>query len=173
VEVAITIVRVLGNFVNEIDSYGISLRHEVEILRSAPMSYLYQALVLLPMKNHPSLDLIKERIQKVFKLITPTARMSIRADRLTITIDDWEMNIQSHSDAKTIAASQNIVRSYLEEEDPLQTDLANYGCHIEVNCDPDVDPQMNHFNYYVSVLNALANFHGAIIFNPITQGFIE
>lgn len=172
-EVAITIVRVLGDFVNEIDSYGISLRHEVEILRSAPMSYLYQALVMLPMKNHPSLDLIKERIQQVLKLITPAAKMSVRADRLTITIDDWEINIQPSSDPSKIVTSQNIVRSHLEEEDPIQTDLANYGCHIEVNCDPDVDPQMNYFNYYVAVLDALANFHGAIIFNPITQGFIE
>jgi hypothetical protein len=137
------------------------------------MSYLYQALVMLPMKNHPSLDLIKERIQQMFKLITPAAKMSVRADRLTITIDDWEMNIQSSSDAKTIAASQNILKLCLEENDPSQTDLTTVGCQIEVNCDPDKDPNMNHFSYYVSVLDALANFRGAIIFNPITQGFIE
>jgi hypothetical protein len=138
------------------------------------MSYLYQALVMLPTKNHPSIDLIKERIQQVFKLITPAARMSIQANRLTISIDDWDMNIQSSSDPHTIVASKNLVRLCLEEEDDSsKTDLTAVGCQIEVNCDPDTDPQMNNFNYYVSVLDALANFHGAIVFNPLTNGFIE
>jgi hypothetical protein len=138
------------------------------------MSYVYQALVMLPTQNQPSFDRITDLLHQVFDRVAPTAQIDIRADLVTIAIDDWEMNISPHNDANTVVEAQTIARSYLAEDDPLSaTDLENYGFHLEVNCAPDEDPHMDRFRYYVSVLEALANFPGAIIFNPITKGFIE
>ncbi len=135
------------------------------------MSYVYQALVMLPNENQPSLDLIKEQLQQVFERIDPLASIRVKLDRLIIAIDDWQMNIRPNSSPDTIVTSQEIADLYLDEDDLRRSDLANYGFHIEVDSTPD--PQMDRFKYYVSVLDALANFPGAIVFNPSTKGFIE
>lgn len=139
------------------------------------MSYVYQALVMLPTQHQPSLARITELLQQVFDRVAPAAQIDVRADnRVTIAIDDWEMNIHPHNDANTVVASQIIARAYLETDNSISaTDLENYGFYLEVNCAPDEDPNMNRFRYYVSVLEVLANFPGAIIYNPITKGFIE
>jgi hypothetical protein len=151
--------------------YRSSINDEVKSSRSNPMSYLYQAVVMLPTENQPTLDRIKDRLQKVFERVDPIACIRINLDRLIIAIDDWQMNIYPQSSPDTIAASQNIADLYLEADDPQKSELANYGLHIEVSCHPD--PQMDRFKYYVCVLDALADFPGAIVFNPSTKGFIE
>lgn len=134
------------------------------------MSYVYQALIMLPNEDRPSLDRIKEILQKLLAL-DPIARIKVQLDRAIVAIDDWQMSIQLQDSPHTIAAAQKIAELYLEEDDPRRLAIGNYSYHIEIDCQPD--PQMNRFKYYVSVLDALANFPGAIIFNPLTNGFIE
>jgi hypothetical protein len=135
------------------------------------MSYSYQAFVMLPTENSPSLDLVQQQIHQRFDGANPPAQIAIESDCLTITVEDWQLRITANSDPSVLAESQEIAATHLEPEDPNQSILATYGFRLEISCDED--PNMDYFNYHIYALEALSEFPGAIVFDPSTTGFIE
>jgi hypothetical protein len=135
------------------------------------MSYSYQAFVMLPTENSPSPDLVKQQIQQRFDLANPVAQIAIEPNHITITVEDWQLRIATNGDPYVLIESQEIAAAHLESDDPKQAELATYGFRLEISCDED--PNMDYFNYYIYVLEALSGFPGAIVFDPSTTGFIE
>ena len=143
------------------------------------MSYSYQAFVMLPTENSPSPECVKDRLQQVFhasqerlgEQVNPEPQIAIDSDCLTISIEDWQMRIYLNCDPCVSIESQDIAATHLESADPKQAALSTCGFRLELSC--DLDPHLDRFNYYINVLEALATFPGAIIFNPSTTGFIE
>ncbi len=135
------------------------------------MSYSYQAFIMLPTENSPSPESVKDRLQPVFDTVNPMAQFAIEPDCLIISIDNWQIRIYSNNDPSVLLESQEIAAEHLEPEDPKQSALSRCGFRLEVSC--DVDPNMDRFNYYIHVLEALTTFPNAIVFDPTTTGFIE
>jgi phosphoribosylaminoimidazole carboxylase (NCAIR synthetase) len=135
------------------------------------MSYSYQAFVMLPTENPPSLDLVKQHIHQRVDGANPPARIAIESDYITITVEDWQLRIAANCAPDVLVEAQEIAAKHLEPEDPKRTMLATYGFRLEISCDED--PNMDYFNYYIYALEALSGFPGAIVFDPSTTGFIE
>ena len=140
----------------------------------------YQAKILLPSQDVPDLDSVKTKLQQVCDRIKAHTRLeSDRSNCLTISIsapendppEDWLMRVYTNHEPHVLVESQEIAAAYMEPDDPRQAALATYGFRLEVSC--DTDPDMDRFNYYVYVIEALASFPGAIVFDPTTTGFIE
>ncbi len=134
------------------------------------MSYSYQAWIMLPTDNSPSSECVKNRLQEVFDRVNPAAVFTIKPDYLIISIEDWQIQIYLNHDPAVLAESQEIAELYLEPNDPQKSALVNYGFRLEISCDRDRN--LERFSYYIFVLEALETFAGAIVFNPITTGFI-
>jgi hypothetical protein len=135
------------------------------------MSYSYQAFVMLPTEHSPSPDLVKQQIQQRFDLANPLAQIEIEPDYITITVEDWQMRVCANSDPSVLEEAQEIAAKHLEPDDPKQAALVTYGFRLEISCDED--PNMDYFNCYIYVLEALSEFPDAIVFDPSTTGFIE
>ncbi len=140
----------------------------------------YQALVMLPTQNAPSLESIAEMLHNRFaltrdRLVDSTAAPpqieATEADSLTISIADWQIHLHPNRDPSVLAEAQEIAALYLEPDDRRKTILPTYDFRIEIACDPD--PTMERFNYYVYVIETLETIPGAIVFDPTTTGFIE
>jgi hypothetical protein len=126
---------------------------------------------MLPTDNSPSLDRVKDLLQPVLEHVNPMTQFAIESDFISISIEDWQMRIWANSDPSVLIESQEIAAAHLEPEDPNQSTLLTYGFRLEISC--DLDPNLDRFNYYIHVLEALETLPGAIIFNPSTAGFIE
>ncbi len=135
------------------------------------MSYSYQAFVMLPTENSPSPDLVKQQIQQRVDGVNPPAQIAIEPDYITITVEDWQLQISANGDPYVLEEAVEIAAAHLEPEDPKRAILATYGFRLEISCDED--PNMDYFNYYIYALEALSEFPGAIVFDPSTTGFIE
>ena len=135
------------------------------------MSYSYQAFVMLPTENSPAPDAVKQQIQQRFDLAHPVAQIAIEPDYITITIEDWQLRISANGDPYVLEEAQEIATQHLELGDPKRAALATYSFRLEISCDED--PNMDYFNCYIYVLEALSEFPGAIVFDPSTTGFIE
>ncbi len=132
----------------------------------------YQAFIMLPAQKAPSIELVKDRLLQVFdRLEVPTQVEIITANRLTISVPDWQMRVNINADPSVLVEARSIAAAHMEPDDSRKQTLATYDFRIEIDCDPD--PRMERFNYYVHVLDALQIFPGAIVFDPTTTGFIE
>jgi hypothetical protein len=126
---------------------------------------------MLPTENSPSPDLVKQQIQQRFDLADPPVQIAIEPDYITITIEDWQMRISANGDPYVLEEAQEIAAKHLEPDDPNRAILATHGFRLEISCDEDLN--MDYFNCYIYVLEALSEFPGAIVFDPSTTGFIE
>jgi hypothetical protein len=140
----------------------------------------YQAFIMLPAQTAPSIELVRDRLQQVFDRIEAGTRIETTApNRLNIAIssgkdeanEDWQMCVCTNSEPSVLIEAQEIAAAHMESDDPRKPILATYDFRIEIGCDPD--PSMDRFNYYVHILDSLEKLPGAIVFDPITTGFIE
>ncbi len=140
----------------------------------------YQAFIMLPGQNAPSIDRVREQLQQVFDRVNAAVSIETVAPNLiNIAIsqgesgasEDWQMRVWTNSDPAVLIEAQEIAAEHMEHDDPRLAILATYDFRIEICCDPD--PTMDRFNYYVYVLESLETLPGAIVFDPTTTGFIE
>jgi hypothetical protein len=83
--------------------------------------------------------------------------------KLKLASGDWEIHLTLISGAQVLEESQDIEEKIGGDED----DLGIASCDRRVEVASDIpDPEMDHFNHYLLVIEVLQSFKGVIAVDP-------
>lgn len=129
----------------------------------------YSQMVLLCSSEAIDLDQIERRLAAdipgvgLYRSAIPG-----RSEFLELTWDDWGIAVGYESGDVVAEESQEIAQAYAEFR-PDREAIAQCRQRIVVNSAPD--PEMEHFNDFVFVLESLEKFPGAVLFDPQNESF--
>ena len=99
------------------------------------------------------------------KLAARLPDFSIAQDdqRLTLTSEDWEIHLVLNTGPEVIQEARTLEEGIGGAEDDLG--ITSCDRRVEVASDVD-DPEMAHFNDYLTVIEVLKSFRGVIAVDP-------
>jgi hypothetical protein len=120
---------------------------------------MYQAQLLLKKDNDFSFAKVRERLAPKF----PEATWTDGSWSLVMTTSDWEIAFQEVGGPEVLQESQHIAEQITGEED----DQGIGTCERRVELRSDVpDPELEHFEKFQNVLEAMRTFQGTILVDP-------
>jgi hypothetical protein len=125
----------------------------------------YQALILLPSDTDASLQKAETELHAFFdklkgdKLRGVHIQSETQNSWVVLTINGWKLFIRLSTATGNQEESQEIA-DRLGTQCPVDLRLKPYGARFEITSDPD--PNMDYFNDYVFVVEALSSFEGAV-----------
>lgn len=120
---------------------------------------MYQAHLLL----EPGTDFTFEEAQKRLAARFPGFTLQSGAGALVLAHGDWEIHLRFNSGPDVLADSQALAERISGQEDGR--DIASIDRRVEIASDVP-DPEMDHFNDYLTVLETLQTFRGVIAVDP-------
>jgi hypothetical protein len=93
----------------------------------------------------------------------PGSTVAQAGERLTLAKEDWEIHLTLRQGPEVLAESRTIAEHIGGAED----ELGITRCDRRVEVESDVpDPEMDHFNDYLTVIEVLVSFGGVIGVDP-------
>ena len=136
----------------------------------------YSAFALLPPEADADGSKIAEILSQYFKGSEPIKEMrktmgqsSVMHWAIRLRWHHWRMQIALNTNSDILEDSRKIAQEYGQGRSDSDI-IASCDRRIEVLCEPD--PNGDHFNDYVSVLEALEKIPGAILFDPEAECLI-
>jgi len=120
---------------------------------------MYQAFGLLKLDSDFNLDAAAKRLAEKF----PDYSVLHNDKKLTMSSGDWEIWLSLNLGPEVLQQSRDIEEKIGGDEDDIG--LATCTRRVEVNSDTP-DPEMEHFNDYLSVIEILKSFQGLIAVDP-------
>ena len=120
---------------------------------------MYHAYGLLLPPSDFTLAAAAQKLASVF----PGFELAQREVRLTLAKDDWEIHLTLEEGPEVLEESHRIAEHVGGGEDELGIGT----CNRRVDVASDVpDPEMDHFNDYLQVIEMLQTFKGVIPVDP-------
>jgi hypothetical protein len=121
---------------------------------------MYQAYLLLKADTDFTFAEARKRLAERF----PEAAFTEDANSLAMVTDDWDIAFTMNAGANVLAES----RLFAEQITGTEDDQQGIGtCQRRVEISSDVpDPEMDHFDQYLKVLDAMQSFQGVIAIDP-------
>ena len=139
---------------------------------------MYEALILLPHANVRLED--AQHLLEVRFAADAAIRVSRRSGRVEVRVQKWvlkvALNLESHVPEEASEIAQMLQTNQCTASSPevleraRNAPLETYPARLEVSSQPD--PNMDHFNMYLFVLEALAALEGSIAFDPSSAMFV-
>jgi hypothetical protein len=120
---------------------------------------MYQAYLLLEPANDFSLAAAADRLAEKF----PGFAVTRTNDGLVLSSEDWEIGLRMNSGPEVLEESQRIAEHVSGQDDGR--DIASIDRRVEIASDVP-DPEMDHFNDYLMVIETLQTFRGVIAVDP-------
>lgn len=120
---------------------------------------MYQAYGLLK----PDSDFTMVAAATKLKVKLPKFSIEQTDQRVTLSSADWEIHLTLNADAQVLEESRAIEEHIGGDEDDIG--LATCNRRVEVFSDI-ADPEMEHFDDYLSVIEVLQSFKGVIAVDP-------
>jgi len=120
---------------------------------------MYQAFGLLKPDSDFTLTETAKRLAEKF----PAFSVVHSGEKLTLSSEDWEIQLTLVTSPQVLQESREIEEKIGGDEDNLG--ISNCDRRVEVVSDTP-DPELNHFNDYLSVIEVLQSFKGIIAVDP-------
>jgi hypothetical protein len=121
----------------------------------------YRRTVLIPTSADIRFADVVARMQQKFARITSVAVSQIQPHQLRIQASDWYLDIYWEDDAQVMEESTEIARYFASEE--CRSNVKS--CAQRITTAATADPNMDHFNDYVFVLEVLESLPGVYQFD--------
>jgi hypothetical protein len=126
---------------------------------------MYLAFGLLQPGNDFTIDAAAARLATRF----PDATISREGDQVTVSQDEWEMELALATGPHVLAESVEIAEKIGGGEDA--GDIASCASRVEIWSETP-DPMMEHFNEFLFVVEVLQSFRGLIAVDPKEPAFM-
>lgn len=120
---------------------------------------MYSAFGLLKLENDFSMSEAAKRLAAKF----PAYAVDQNADGIVVSSADWEIHLTVNESSAVLDESREMAEHIGGAEDAK--DIAACATRVELASDTP-DPQMEHFNDYLLVLEVLQSFKGLIAVDP-------
>lgn len=121
---------------------------------------MYQAFGLL----RPDSDFTLEAAAKKLMAKLPTYKVEHTGDRIAVSTDDWGIELVLNS-APSVAEESREMAVHIAGSEADGKEIASCDRRVEVSSDVP-DPEMEHFNDYLFVVEVLQSFKGVIAVDP-------
>jgi hypothetical protein len=133
------------------------------------MGYNYYRLTaFIPPTSTITFAQIAERIRKYIGAADGVS-VSLVENKVSISYEGWSLRVYWEDQSHVIAESQDFANHRLTPE-AHRAFIAS--CNRRITTGADVDPDMDHFNDYVLVINALKSFAEFVIHDDNTNEFL-
>lgn len=129
--------------------------------------YYYQYLILLPSDVALSMKDLTEKIDSLLKEMDDRYTISLTANKITVTINDWRLYLSFHNEPHVLMEAKEIARFCKDERAKL---LEGVTQRLEMSA--EVDSGMDYFHVAMILLENLQSSLDAIIFDPSDQSFL-
>jgi hypothetical protein len=127
----------------------------------------YQTIILIPANVQLAFAEVVHPLKHHFAEIKHPAEFMLEGDKLTIQMDDdWALYVNWLNDVRIEA---NEIADWFAKDRPDQDVIASTDRFISTS--GDQDPNMDHFNDYVYVLEVLEDLPNVYVFDPINGEF--
>src|SRR5262245_22600963 len=120
---------------------------------------MYHAQGLLLPTSDFTLDAAAKKLAGVF----PKLKQELTGQRLSLSSDDWEIHLTLQVGPEVLQDSMRIADHIGGADEELG--IAKCGRRVDVATDYP-DPEMDHFNDYLKVIEVLQSFQGVIAVDP-------
>ena len=120
---------------------------------------MYRAFGLLQPGTDFTTDAAAARLAARF----PDATVSHEGDQVTVSKDDWEMELELMTGPHVLIESGEIAEKIGGDDDAR--DIARCARRVEMWSETP-DPMMVHFNEYLQVVEVLQSFRGLVAVDP-------
>jgi hypothetical protein len=134
------------------------------------MAY-YQLMVLLSGDSTLTAESLADRLGKRFAY-DPNVKMVIEDGKdhlLRVQWADWSLRLYFEGEPHVLVESEEIAEHYAASHPERKTIAA---CKRRLSMSGDDDPNMDHFNDYVFVMEVLESFPGVYLFDPREGSFV-
>lgn len=121
---------------------------------------MYQAFGLLK----PDSDFNLEAAAAKLAARLPNFKITRAGNGIVASTKDWEMHLGLNSEPSVAEESVELAPRIARSEEEAR-DIASCNRRVEVSSD-DPDPQMEHFNDYLIVVEVMQSFKGVISIDP-------
>jgi hypothetical protein len=122
---------------------------------------MYQAYLLL----QPSTDFTFEAAQQKLAAKFPKLVPARAGDELTFTGDDWDFYVRLNAGPEVLADSEKFAEQIAGDGVEEGKAMAAIDRRVEIGSDMP-DPEMDHFEDYLTLLETLRSFRGIIAIDP-------
>ena len=129
----------------------------------------YQAFILLPSDSEASIEDVRRILEDYYSGDVRDITFNDNENKLTVTIDDWDLSINRNSKPHVIEESREMADKFAGQR-PDKNEIASSGVRLEVSTDDD--DNMDYFNDYLEIIEKLGNFKGAKIWEGAQSEFI-
>lgn len=135
------------------------------------MAY-YRLMVLLSDETTLTVESLADRLKKRFAydLNVTVVVEGEKADLLLVQWGDWSFHLGYESEPHVVIESEEIADHYAASH-PEQKKIA--ACKRRLSMSGDDDPNMDHFNDYLFVMEILESFPGVYLFDPQDGAFVS
>ncbi len=133
----------------------------------------YQALALLPPHSSCSLDDVARSLEQRFTAVVSShgePRLIATTHTIILAWSDWSLRVTLADAPHVLLESQEMADLFAAGRSDREL-IARCQRRIEVAADSD--PQMDHFNDYIFVLDVLERIPHVILFDPSAGTFYE
>jgi hypothetical protein len=120
---------------------------------------MYQAYLLLEPSTDFTFDAAANRLAQKF----PSFEVTRANNGLILSSEDWEISLRMNSGPEVVEESHRIAEHISGQDDGR--DIASIDRRVEIASDVP-DPEMDHFNDYLMVIETLQTFRGVIAVDP-------
>lgn len=120
---------------------------------------MYQAHLLLQSDTDFTLEEAARRLRDRF----PTFTVQAEPNLLTLASQDWEIHFQLNEGPEVLEDSARIAELVAGGDDGQE--LASISRRVEIGSEVP-DPEMDHFDDYLTVLETMQTFKGVIAVDP-------
>lgn len=131
----------------------------------------YSLLALLTDQTTLTLDALAERIQERFSC-DPDLKVLVergKNDLLLVGWSDWSFQLDYETEPHVAVESSQIAADFAATH-PARSQIA--ACQRRLSLSGGDDPQMDHFNDYLFIVEILESFKGVYLFDPYEGTFV-
>jgi hypothetical protein len=128
----------------------------------------YRLTAFVPPTSTLTFQQIAERIKEYIGT-SNNVRVSLGEKQVSISYDGWSLRVYWEDEHYVMSESKDFAEHPLTPE-PYRTFIAS--CHRRITTAADDDPNMDYFNDYVIVINALESFGEFVIHDDNTNEFL-
>jgi len=130
----------------------------------------YSLLVLLTDQTTLTLDTLAQRLSKRFSYDPAVVIEHGTSDVVLVQWGAWSVHIGYENEPHVAVESEDIADRFATSH-PSRSDIAF--CMQRLSVSGDDDPNMDHFNDFLFVMEVLESYSGVYLFDPQEGAFVD
>ena len=132
----------------------------------------YEAFILLPPDSEVKLEDVRRALEKLFADDERNVRFDTAENRVTVTIDDWNLYVLFNSEPYVVEQSREMAESFADER-PDKEEIAVSDRRLEITTDDD-EEEMEFYDDFLLAAEGLGQeFRSAKVWEAASEEFLD